>query len=319
MTVSKVARVAQDLVCVLARPYIWREMPGWGFIYRHLVGNYERDGFWTGATPRTVRGKLHGYEMTLDLQGWSERTTYFLGRFYDLPTQLLMQALLRPGDRFCDIGANVGMLTLLGSRLVGEQGFVDAVEPNPDCCKRLMDLVTRNRINNVRLYRVALADRPGRLPLSIKSINSGEGTLTSVRNVPGFNIEVMVEVTTGDSLLADVKPAPTLIKIDIEGFECQALAGLQGTLMRHRPVVSTEIVPTHLARAGKSVEDLFKAFKALDYQCYSLGLRRSGFRHTLHLPICATSGPFDNNVLWVPRAGSAGTRARHLLPLEGYF
>jgi hypothetical protein len=72
------------------------------------------------ALARTwMRGKLHGYEMSLDLGNWSNRQTYFLGRFYDLPTQLVLLSCLRPDDIFVDIGANEGMISLLASRLVG--------------------------------------------------------------------------------------------------------------------------------------------------------------------------------------------------------
>ena len=41
-------------------------------------------------------------------------------------------ACIRPGDTFVDVGGNIGMITLLGSRLVGERGRVHTFEPNPD-------------------------------------------------------------------------------------------------------------------------------------------------------------------------------------------
>jgi hypothetical protein len=83
----------------MVRPYIWHELPGWGRLYSRFVGDYRRDASWAGEPSRTIRGKLHGYEIDLDLSRWSERATYFLGRFYDLENQLLPTRILRPGDR----------------------------------------------------------------------------------------------------------------------------------------------------------------------------------------------------------------------------
>ncbi len=68
--------------------------------------------------------------MDLDLARASERFSYFTGRFYELGMQLLLMDLVRAGDRVVDIGANVGEISLLCSRLVGPTGVVDAFEPN---------------------------------------------------------------------------------------------------------------------------------------------------------------------------------------------
>lgn len=69
---------------LLALPYARLELPGWGQLLKK-VGVY-RNELWEHTLTRTIRGKWHGYLMTLDLSNWSERQTYFLGRFYDLPT-----------------------------------------------------------------------------------------------------------------------------------------------------------------------------------------------------------------------------------------
>jgi len=103
--------------CVMAvRPYTMRELPGWGRLYELLVGGYRRNQRWTGFAPRWVRGKLHGYDMLIDLASWSNRDTYFLGRFYDVPNQLLIKALVQPGETVVDIGANEGMISLVAAR-----------------------------------------------------------------------------------------------------------------------------------------------------------------------------------------------------------
>jgi hypothetical protein len=65
----------------VVRPYIWCELPMWGWLFEQFVGDYRRDAEWANESPQVVRGKLHGYEMELDLAHWSARETCFLGRW----------------------------------------------------------------------------------------------------------------------------------------------------------------------------------------------------------------------------------------------
>lgn len=304
--------IRQELVCRWVRPYIVRELPGWGKVYALLIGGWKRDAQWAGAKLRTIRGKLHGYEMTLDISRWSERYTYFLGRFYDLETQLLMKRFLRPGDRVADVGANVGMITLLAARLVGPEGVVEAFEPNPVCQRKVEHALVRNRIGHVRLHGVGLGAETSHARLSVKSINSGEGTLTPVDDRSGFDTIHDVRVVRGDSILAIDARAIALIKIDVEGFECHALRGLRTTLEHHRPLVSTEIVEAHLRRAGKNSADVFRTMHDSGYTAYAMGLRRGLFGHTLDLQPCTAPVPGRPNVLWIPLDGPFASRARAL-------
>ena len=304
--------IRQEVICKWVRPYIVRELPGWGKVYSLLIGGWKRDALWAGAKLRTIRGKFHGYEMTLDISRWSERYTYFLGRFYDLETQLFMKRFLRPGDRVADVGANVGMITLLAARLVGPEGVVEAFEPNPVCQRKVEHALVRNRIGHVRLHGVGLGAETSHARLSVKSVNSGEGTLTQVDDKSGFDTVHEVRVVRGDSILAIDARALAFIKIDVEGFECHALRGLRTTLEHHRPIVSTEVVETHLRRAGKSGMDVFRMMHDCGYSGYEMGLRRGLFGHTLDLQPCTAPSPGKPNVLWIPADGPFAARARSL-------
>src|SRR4051812_38148301 len=112
-------RTVQKFVILMVRPYVVRELPGWGKIYA-FVGDYRRDWLWSAAPIMTIRGKLHGHVMHLDLSKWSDRSAYFLGRWYDLAMQLLMSDLIKRGDVVLDVGANRGMFALAASHLLGD-------------------------------------------------------------------------------------------------------------------------------------------------------------------------------------------------------
>lgn len=255
----------------VVRPYVSREFLGWGFLYRRFVGSFENDRLWQGQPERWMRGKLHGYEMPLAISGWSNRGTYFLRRFYDLPTQLLVQQSLKAGDTFIDIGANEGMISLVASRAVGDHGRVIAFEPNPAVRQKLERTIRRNGISNIDLRPIGVADEAGEFLLFVPDVNAGEGTFTPVNGVTGTNILCAVQI--GDDELAGLTPA--LIKIDVEGFELRVLRGLERLLKRARPTISIELIDRHLMRDGQSAEGVVDYLAGLGYTGRRLTLSRS--------------------------------------------
>jgi FkbM family methyltransferase len=129
--------------------------------------------------------------------------------------------VLRPGDVFVDIGANVGSYTVLAAKLGAR---VVAVEPIPATFDRLLANVRLNGLeSSVTAHRVGLSDRNGTLRFT-----TDHGTINHVmaatENLAGTDIEV----ATLDSILAGL--SPTLIKIDVEGHELAVLNGAGRTL-----------------------------------------------------------------------------------------
>ena len=292
---SVVRRAYTRSVTALLRPYIRRELPGWGRLYRRFVGSFDKDHLWQNEPVRWVRGKLHGYEMALRISGWSNRATFFLGRFYDLPNQLLLQKLLRQGDTFVDIGANEGMMTLLAARQVGEDGQVLSFEPNPSPRAILEKNLRRNAIEHVQVHAMGLSDEPGKLELFVPAVNTGEGSFTPMEGVEGTSVTCPVHV--GDEVLHDVKPK--LIKIDVEGFEAHVLRGLQHTIERARPFITIEMIGGHLARDGSSPQTIAELFKDHGYVGHRLGTTKEAGERRLILRDCGPQLP-DGDYLWAP-------------------
>lgn len=289
----------------LLLPYARHELPGWGRMLGTL-GLFAKER-WAGAPARTVRGKWHGFEMTLDLADWAERQTYFLGRYYDLPTQLALRKLLRPGDCFVDVGANIGMLTLLAAALVGRTGRVIAVEPNPQAAGRIRQSLAANGVDWVTLHEVALADAAGELCLSVFDDHTGSGTLAPVVNAAITN-RITVRVMRGDDLLADLPQPPRVLKLDVEGYEPRALRGLQETLHAAQPIVVTEAEPVLLQRAGSDLAELFDVLHTAGYRGFWLGTCRRRLRYQLALrPL--TDSVRESNVVWLPQAEPPATYA----------
>jgi len=170
------------------------------------------------------------------------------GIFEPEETESIM-SLVKPGDRFLDVGANVGYYTVLVAERVGSTGQVFAIEPN-DTNFEILDANTRvwQREGRVRLYRNALSDEAGLSNLFLSQYNGGMHRMYS--SVVCTEETVPVSVVRGDELQLG---SLDFIKIDIEGFEPLALRGLQETLRcSSRVKILSEFSPFSMLEAGES-------------------------------------------------------------------
>ena len=106
-----------------------------------------------------VRALLCGQRLLLDPQEDTYQSQISESGTYEPGTLNLMSEVLRPGDTFVDVGANLGLMTVHGSSLVGSKGKVFAFEPSPTVYKRLTQNLELNSCKNVQAYQVALGER----------------------------------------------------------------------------------------------------------------------------------------------------------------
>ncbi len=293
----------------LVRPYFLSELPGWGRLWRALgiSGLDNTDPRWRQAPSRTIRGKLHGLRMKLELSDDVDRSTYFLGRYYDLEIQLMLDALLRSGDTFIDIGANIGNHVLHAAARVGSTGRVIAFEPQPACCQRLRENVEVNGLTNVELHEMALSDEPGELTLKVLGGGTIMATFAADPEVDTWvRQEIVVPVGVGDEQIPETLAGRVVVKIDVEGFELFVARGLVETIARHRPFILIEFEPRYFERAGVKQQDVLDFFQQRGYRAYDIALRKSLLsRGRLKLTpvdtlaeLAALEGTID--LLWVP-------------------
>ncbi len=143
---------------------------------------------------------------------------------YDFEEMSFVLHYLRPNDLFVDVGANIGIFTILASGVVGAHTL--AFEPAP-CA---FDFLLRNiRLNNltslVDARHAALGSHPGKI-----RITTGLGTENYVLLDKNPSESVEVELSTLDSL--DVNYDTVVAKIDVEGFEQEVLGGARNFLAR---------------------------------------------------------------------------------------
>lgn len=150
--------------------------------------------------------------------------------------------LLRPRDLFVDIGANVGTYTILASKVVGAQTI--SVEPVPSTFVHLENNIFYNRIGDrVEARNVGLARSVGQLRFS-----TDLDTMNHVVDETYTGKTTHVDVISLDELLKD--RCPLAMKIDVEGFERDVLAGGAKTLAsRDLQAIIMEINDARLSQA----------------------------------------------------------------------
>ena len=150
--------------------------------------------------------------------------------------QALILAELRPGATFYDVGANVGFFTLIAARRVGAKGNVVALEPAPGTVARLRRNVEANNFRNVQVVEAAVGGTVGRATLA-RGSSSLDARLAHAGQV-GEDV-AMLTLDHGVGVLG--WPPPTLIKLDIEGAEVDALRSMLQVVAAHRPTLIIEV------------------------------------------------------------------------------
>lgn len=163
------------------------------------------------------------------------------------PEPQVQEALRRhlgPGGVLWDLGANVGFFALLAARVAGPRGHVYALEPDPRCAASIRTSAELNGFRNVTVIEKAAGARTRREPFALAPENTWSHLVE--RGQPAAGLEVLtVEAAALDELaVQDDMRAPTVIKLDVEGSEIDALNGMRRTLERDRPVLICELHET---------------------------------------------------------------------------
>lgn len=183
-----------------------------------------------------------GVPIFLNIQSLDEHAVTILlghGDYHERGEQKLLRELVREGDTVYDIGANLGIFTLLFSAAVGQRGCVVAVEPNPALTDNLAR--TCSSLSQVRLHQCALAEAAGE---ALFYVPEDDHMLASLADWSGQKTRrINIPVSTLDHLVVQYPP-PVMVKIDVEGAEYLVLRGAANLMSSPcPPMVFFEQIP----------------------------------------------------------------------------
>lgn len=196
-----------------------------------------------GKEVRILQGPLRGKRWIVD----SGNHGFWLGT-YELQKIRRVVQLVKPGNTCFDIGANVGYYTLLLSKLVGIHGRVFAFEPLPANLNYLRQHVLINKCYNTCVFDSAVSDMDG--------IASFVGTGNRCMGHLSPSGDQIVNCVSLDRFVSDERcPAPSLMKIDVEGAEPAVLKGAHKILREAKPIV---LLATHGPEVHRACCSLLK-------------------------------------------------------------
>lgn len=138
---------------------------------------------------------------------------------------ITLQRYLSPGSVFVDVGANEGYFSVLGGQIVGPAGRVVAIEPQSRLRAVVEENIRLNGLNNVVLYQTAISDAEGVADLYLTpDVNTGASGLTR-QNRYAVPTQPVPTTTLANVLATAGVEKIDLMKMDIEGFEYEAIMG----------------------------------------------------------------------------------------------
>ncbi|GGF79183.1 hypothetical protein GCM10007301_44000 [Azorhizobium oxalatiphilum] len=246
----------------------------------HLGGNRLLSRLWTGNGIFLPADDI-GNGLAIVMTGcWEPHITFYLA------------ATLKPGDVFVDIGANVGYYTILASELVKPSGLVAAFEPQKALIPYLADSIHANGFDPIchcRAVAIGAADGVG--TLNLLPSQSGSASLTQGAG-PGGGAQdeahaETVQILPLDRALGDIERerghpvVPTIIKMDIEGYEYAAWQGMRETVAAaQRLALIIEFAPCRYLQHGQDPHAFLRELEAAGFTLSTLDKVRGRFRRS---------------------------------------
>lgn len=194
-------------------------------------------GLWIELNPRTGQSYIQGDA--------------------EISIQKALFERLEPGMVFYDLGANIGLYTLIAARLVGGEGKVISFEPDRENAERLRRNVKRNHFLNVTIVEAGVWSSSGDfsfIAADAESPDRGVGTFVPYDNgLPGIPVRcVSLDDYTRSA------PGPHVLKCDVEGAEIEVLLGAKHLLRRKRPLIICEL---HSENSRRVITQMLKSLE----------------------------------------------------------
>ncbi|NMG05944.1 FkbM family methyltransferase [Brasilonema sp. UFV-L1] len=213
-------------------------------------------------------GRSNQFEIR-NLHADIQRNIYFRG-YYEIREINIVKQFLRAGDIFVDVGANIGLYTILASNIVGQGGRVIAFEPSNQISKHLRRNLEINFIKNVKVEQIALSRENGLATWSgVMDTNEGAGSI--IRNPENYTsiIEEVKTLKFDDYFVSHAFKKIRFMKIDVEGAEMLVLQGMSQVLEKKAvEYLMIEVSDYLLPTVGSSSQELFQMLQKSGYDLY---------------------------------------------------
>ena len=214
---------------------------------------------WKHSTRRALVISYHGFRLPCYPDSRQASSAIYFNGWPDFWEMRFVADYLKSGDCFLDVGANIGLYSLLAASVVGYGGRIIAFEPGQVPERRIRETCAKNRLENVQIIGSAVGERTGEIPF-----DAGNEDAISHVAAAGETFDSRVPVTRLDDFL-DGSPI-AMAKLDIEGYEPFALRGMSRHLADGNPPVLLIEAAGYSKRYGIETHDFMREIERWNYQ-----------------------------------------------------
>lgn len=229
---------------------------------------------------------IHGYKILLPGEDISVTPQVAHHGYYELEEERFIKKVLRGGDFFVDVGANVGTFSLLAARSVGPFGRVFAFEPNPSAVELLKRSAVMNWCHDrLVVNQMAVAEDAYTSSLVFAESTLGASKLSDTMDSESTHAKTIEYLDQSDSTEVDVKALDQVftynvpirfLKIDVEGLEHLVIEGAKRLISNK--CIDYIMVETVKEVAGANWGKVFQSIKGLTQKGYSAHTFSGGSR-----------------------------------------
>jgi len=210
-----------------------------------------------------LRKTINGFSIKLP----TRYINYFPAEYEKENFEFLVQQV-KKGEAVLDIGAHIGLFSVIAAQLSGSTGKVYAFEPASETFKLLQKTIDINKMTQrIEPQQAAVGALSGKATFYVSAVEGdNSNSLVSYKGdrelyateVDVFSIDDFVRTKNIRQL--------SFIKIDVEGGEYDALMGAGETLKNLRPSIILAIHPEPIAAKGDSLEKIYDLLVANNYR-----------------------------------------------------
>ena len=245
-----------------------------------------------GIANRLYKKRLPGnFYMLLNPTEHIQQQLFWYG-YYEKELGELLKKIVRPGDVFLDLGANIGYFSLLVANNSPAIKII-SFEPVADLFQKMNDNISLNNIKNISTINAAVGEINEEKELYIAAPdNLGMSSFKQPQNYAGKKEKVKL-VAIDDWFKTSGLSKIDIVKLDIEGSEFAALNGMKEVIQKQKPVLIAEVNPETLLMFKLKPSDIYDYLKQLNFVGFLI-LENGRLEHLGQVEISQTT-----NVLFI--------------------
>jgi FkbM family methyltransferase len=223
--------------------------------------------------------KLFGLknQVSLDLGRYKVFLDLYDPRMLLVPNELMnddsdnriLKNFLSAGDTFVDVGANHGSFSISAAQLVGSNGLVVAIEPQPRLASLIEKSLAANARSKYEVHPIACGELNGHTDFYIPNGSSGAAGIFPEFSGTAAHRKISVRVKRFDNAVEWEKfPGKVFVKLDVEGSELDFLRGASTMIRVRKPHIMLEINPASMKAACVTGDAIVQYLEALGYRSF---------------------------------------------------